>query len=126
MMRLSCTGLLRKVASRLGRDHRFGISRTELASQARLASRVGPATRRTDLVRLWTGAAAGLRIARGKRAAVGLDQWLMEGGATSGVLPQFGLGRDPIWKTNFPPLAMSVWLNHGLFHGWPFKVADWM
>jgi hypothetical protein len=54
------------------------------------------------------------------------NQFDMDGGAASGALPQFGLGFGPISKTNFPPFAMSAWLNHGLFHGRPFSVADWM
>ena len=48
----------------------------------------------------------------------------IDGGAASGALPQFLLGVGPILSTNVAPFAMSFWLNHGLFHGLPFNVAD--
>jgi len=51
---------------------------------------------------------------------------VIDGGAASPALPQVRFGCGPISKTSFAPFAMSAWLNHGLFHGWPFKVADWI
>lgn len=48
----------------------------------------------------------------------------IDGGAASGAAPQLLFGCGPICKTSFAPFAISAWLNQGLFHGFPFKVAD--
>ena len=50
----------------------------------------------------------------------------MEGGALSGALPHFSLGREPISKMSLPPLTKSSCVNHGLSSACPFNVADWM
>ena len=50
----------------------------------------------------------------------------MEGGTASSALPQFLLGLSPITNTSLAPFLISSWLNHGLFHSFPFKVADWI
>ena len=49
---------------------------------------------------------------------------VIDGGAASGALPHSRFGRGPICSTSRPPFAISGWLNHGLFQGFPFKVAD--
>ena len=48
----------------------------------------------------------------------------IEGGAASGALPQSGFGLGPIFNSSLPPLAISEWVNHGRFSGFPFSVAD--
>ena len=50
----------------------------------------------------------------------------MEGGTASSALPHFLFGWLPIIKVSLTPFLMSLWLNQGLFHSCPFKVADWM
>ena len=39
--------------------------------------------------------------------------------------PRF-VGQRTHLRVRPPPFAMSEWLNHGLFHGLPFSVADWI
>src|SRR3546814_12110769 len=51
---------------------------------------------------------------------------VIDGGAASGADPHFLFGCGPIVKTKVAPCLMSSWLNHGLFHGLPLSVADWM
>ncbi len=52
------------------------------------------------------------------------DAGVIEGGALSGALPHFSLGREPIWKMSLPPLIRSSCVNHGLSSVCPFNVAD--
>ena len=56
-------------------------------------------------------------------SAISVD---MEGGASSGALPHWGLGAGPISRVSVPPLAISLCRNHGLSSGRPFSWADWM
>src|SRR6187551_1356069 len=51
---------------------------------------------------------------------------LMDGGASPGSLPQAVFGFGPIVSTSVALLAMSAWLNEGLFQGLPLSVADWI
>lgn len=48
----------------------------------------------------------------------------MEGGAFSGALPHFTLGREPISNMSVPPLTRTACVNHGLSSVCPFNVAD--
>ena len=48
----------------------------------------------------------------------------IDGGAASCALPHRSFGVGPIVSTSFAPFSISEWLNHGLFHGLPFSVAD--
>src|SRR3546814_16442402 len=51
---------------------------------------------------------------------------VIDGGAASGADPHFLFGCGPIVKTKVAPCLMWSWLNHGLFHGLPLTVADWL
>src|SRR6266851_6704496 len=51
---------------------------------------------------------------------------VIEGGASSGRLPQAVFGWLPISNTSSPPAAISACANHGLSQGLPLSVADCM
>ena len=50
----------------------------------------------------------------------------IEGGASEGAVPHSRFGCGPIVKVKTAPFRISFQLNHGLSHGFPFNVADWI
>src|SRR3546814_5709127 len=62
----------------------------------------------------------------GARGGFGQRLRDIEGGAAPGDAPHALLGFGPMVKTNVAPSLTSSWRNHGLFHGLPSRVADWM
>src|SRR3546814_5720009 len=62
----------------------------------------------------------------GARGGFGQRLRDIEGGAAPGDAPHALLGFGPMLKTNVAPSLTSSWRNHGLFHGLPSSVADWM